>query len=65
MEVPWPPRYFVAECTTTSAPHSRGRMRYGVAIVLSMISGTPASWAMAATPSMSSTSAFGLAIDSP
>jgi hypothetical protein len=27
IDVPWPPRYFVAECTTMSAPHSSGRMR--------------------------------------
>ena len=27
---PWPLRYLVAECTTTSAPSSRGRCRYGV-----------------------------------
>ena len=25
--VPWPPRYFVAEWTTMSAPHSRGLIR--------------------------------------
>ena len=48
-----------------SAPHSRGRIRNGVAIVLSTISGTPASWATAATPSMSSTSDFGLEMVSP
>ena len=45
IEVPCPPRYFVAECTTMSAPHSNGRIRYGVATVLSTISGTPASCA--------------------
>ena len=48
-----------------SAPHSRGRMRYGVATVLSMTSGTPASWATAATASMSRMSFFGLEIVSP
>ena len=36
-----------------SAPHSNGRIRYGVATVLSTISGTPAAWATPATPSMS------------
>ncbi len=25
--VPWPPMYFVAECTTMSAPCSSGRQR--------------------------------------
>ena len=48
-----------------SAPHSIGRIRYGVATVLSTISGTPASWATAATPSMSRMSFFGLAMVSP
>ena len=33
-----------------------------MAIVLSTISGTPASWATSATPSMSRTSIFGLEI---
>ena len=41
-EVPWPPRNFVAECTTMSAPHSIGRHRYGVATVESTTSGMPA-----------------------
>ena len=36
IEVPWPPMYLVVECTTTSAPCSIGRHRYGVATVLSM-----------------------------
>jgi len=36
-----------------------------VASVLSMISGTPTSWATPATPEMSSTSFLGLPIDSP
>jgi hypothetical protein len=40
-------------------------MRYGEGTVLSMISGIPASWATAATPSMSKTSFFGLGIVSP
>ena len=50
----------VAECTTMSAPHSSGRIRYGVGTVLSTISGMPCSWATPATPSMSRTSFFGL-----
>jgi hypothetical protein len=37
-------------------------MRKGVAMVLSTTSGTPTSWATPATPSMSSTSALGLAM---
>ena len=32
---PWPLRYFVAECTTTSAPSRRGFCRAGEAKVLS------------------------------
>ena len=60
--VPWPPRYLVVECTTTSAPHSSGRIRYGVATVLSTISGTPTSCARFATFSMSRMSCFGLEI---
>ena len=45
-----------------SAPHSIGRHRYGVANVLSTISGTPCSCATAATASMSSTLPPGLPI---
>ena len=45
-DVPCPPRNFVAECTTMSAPTSFARCRYGVATVLSMTSGTPARCAM-------------------
>src|SRR5688572_20532518 len=41
MVVPWPPRNLVAECTTMSAPCSNGLMRFGVAIVLSTMSGVP------------------------
>ena len=48
-----------------SAPHSSGRIRYGDGTVLSMISGTPTSWATPATPSMSKTSFFGFGIVSP
>ena len=60
MTVPWPPRNFVAECTTMSAPCSNGRIRYGVAIVLSTISGTPCSCATSATARMSRMLIFGL-----
>ena len=45
-----------------SAPNSIGRIRYGVATVLSTTSGTPASWATPATPSMSRMSFFGFEI---
>ena len=65
MLVPWPPMNFVAECTTMSAPHSIGRHRYGVANVLSIISGAPWSWATCASASMSSTLPAGLPIVSP
>ena len=51
---------FVAEWTTTSAPYSNGRIRYGVAIVLSTMSGTPTSCATPATASMSRTLPAGL-----
>ena len=65
MLVPWPPMNFVAEWTTMSAPHSIGRQRYGVANVLSIISGASCSWAIEATVSMSSTLPPGLPIVSP
>jgi hypothetical protein len=65
MDVPWPPMNLVAECTTTSAPHSSGRRRYGVATVLSTTSGMPLSWATPAMPSMSRMSFFGLPMVSP
>jgi hypothetical protein len=59
--VPWPPRNLVAEWMTMSAPHSNGRVRYGVATVESMISGMPAAWATSASPSMSAISPDGFA----
>ena len=62
IDVPWPPMNFVSEWTTTFAPYSIGRSRYGVAIVLSMMSGRRCLPATAATASMSSTSTFGLPI---
>ena len=43
-----------------SAPHSMGRTSAGEAEVLSMISGSLCSWAMAASFSMSATSSLGL-----
>ena len=55
----------VAECTTMSAPHSNGRMRYGVGTVLSSTSGMPCSWATAETPSMSELEFCGLPKVSP
>ncbi len=60
IEVPCPPMNLVAECTTMSAPCSRGWHRYGVATVLSTTNGIPCSWAMPDTPSKSSTSPLGL-----
>ena len=49
----WPPRYFVVECTTTSAPSSSGCCRYGVANVLSTTTRAPRSCASVATAAMS------------
>jgi hypothetical protein len=60
--VPEPQRNFVAECTLMSAPHSKGRLRNGVAMVESMMSGMPAAWATSARPSMSAISPDGFAI---
>jgi hypothetical protein len=65
MLVPWPPMNLVAEWITMSAPHSIGRHRYGVAKVLSTISGRSFSCAIDATVSMSSTLPAGLPIVSP
>ena len=58
--VPWPPMNLVAECTTTSAPCSRGRNRKGEAKVLSTMSGIPRACATSASASMSATLQFGL-----
>ena len=49
----WPPTYLVVLCTTTSAPRRSGCWRYGDANVLSTTSSAPASWATAASASMS------------
>ena len=62
IEVPWPPRNFVAEWMTMSAPCSSGRHRYGVASVESTTSGTPASCATSASASRSATVPAGLAM---
>ena len=64
IELPCPPRNFVNEWTTMSAPYSIGLHRYGVASVLSTIRGTPALLAIFATASMSTITPPGLAIDS-
>src|SRR5262245_22597756 len=64
MELPCPPMNLVSECTTMSAPCTFGWHRYGVASVLSTISGTPASLAIAETAGRSMTMPPGLAIDS-
>ena len=51
----WPPRYFVVECTTRSAPSESGCWRYGVANVLSTASSAPAACAASAARRMSTT----------
>ena len=56
----WPPRYLVAECTTTSAPRASGCCRAGVAKVLSTTTSAPRSWASAPTASMSTMRSHGL-----
>ena len=61
MLVPWPPIHFVRLWTMTSAPWSNGRASRG-ANVLSTMSGTPRSCAIAAIASKSGTSSLGLPI---
>ena len=56
---PWPPRYFVAECTTTSAPSSIGRCSQGVAQVLSTISRASTGRAISASAATSTARWFG------
>ncbi len=51
--------YFVADSTTMSAPYSIGRSNTGVALVLSIISGSPFSCAIFASVSTSTMSSFG------
>ncbi len=60
----WPPRYFVVEWTTTSAPSSSGRWRYGVANVLSTTRIAPAACAASAAARMSTTFSSGFDGDS-
>ena len=55
----WPPRYFVVECTTASAPSSSGCCRYGVAKVLSTTSSAPTACAAAAALRMSTMFSIG------
>ncbi len=47
--------YLVVEWSTTSAPSSSGRCRYGLAKVLSTARRLPFSWAISAAPAMSVT----------
>ena len=49
----WPPRYFVVECRTTSAPSASGCWRYGVANVLSTTTSAPTACAASAAARMS------------
>jgi hypothetical protein len=63
--VPWPDRNLVALWYSRSAPWSKGFISHGVVKVLSTSSGSPASWAMADTVGMSSTSSPGLPSVSP
>ena len=60
----WPEMYFVAECTTTSAPSSSGRCSSGVANVLSTATIAPCACAARAIAAMSATSSAGLVGDS-
>jgi hypothetical protein len=57
----WPPRYLVADCTTTSTPCSSGRTTAGEVNVASTTSWAPASCAMPARPGRSATDSVGLA----
>src|SRR3989440_8449013 len=55
-----PFRYLVVECSTTSAPSSRGRWKQGVAKVLSTTHSAPAPRAIAATACRSHSRIIGL-----
>jgi hypothetical protein len=55
----WPPRYFVVECTTTSAPSASGVWRYGDANVLSTARTAPTACAASAAARMSTTFSSG------
>ena len=57
----WPFRYLVAECMTRSAPSVSGRVRTGVAAVLSIARRAAALWASSATAAMSAIAQVGLA----
>ena len=56
-----PPRYFVAECSTRSAPCSSGRQITGGAMVESTTSSAPWRCAIAARAGRSATAVVGLA----
>src|SRR5258708_26453427 len=61
IDVPLPDRNLVVEWITRVAPHSIGRQSQGEAMVLSTISGTPASSAILAIASISLITPPGLA----
>ena len=52
--------YLVVLCTTTSAPSSSGRCRYGEANVLSVTSSAPCAWATSPSARMSMIDSSGL-----
>ena len=60
----WPPRYFVVECRTTSAPSESGCCRYGVAKVLSTTTRAPTACAASAAARMSTRFSSGFVGDS-
>ena len=55
----WPPRYFVVEWSTRSAPSASGCWRYGLANVLSTATSAPRAWATSASAAMSKTRSSG------
>ena len=59
-----PPRYFVVECRTTSAPSESGCWRYGVAKVLSTTTSAPTACAASAAARMSTRFRSGFVGDS-
>src|SRR5262249_23145549 len=64
IELPWPPRNLVSECTTMSAPCSIGLHRYGVGRAFLMVLKTAARGALCAHAPPSVMTPRGLAIDS-
>ncbi len=62
IDEPWPPMYFVAECTAMSAPSAKMFAPSGVGTVLSTTSGRPCACAASAQALMSTTFSFGLPI---